>query len=108
MPSYDVFGRFYDAVMGDRADHADFLRSLIERHHPGARSVLELACGTGSILKQLAPRYEVTGVDLSPRMLEQAWRKVPEARLVLADMTSVRLDERVRCRPLRLPTRSTT
>ena len=94
MPSYEVFARFYDEVMGDRADHAAYLLSLIERHHPGARSVLELACGTGSILRQLAPRYQITGVDLSPRMLAAAKRKVPEARLALADMRTVRLGAR--------------
>jgi SAM-dependent methyltransferase len=94
MPSYEIFGRFYDEVMGDRADHAAYLRSLIERHHPEARTVLELACGTGSILRQLAPTYEVTGVDLSPRMLAAAKRKVPEARFALADMRTVRLAAR--------------
>jgi SAM-dependent methyltransferase len=94
MPSYEVFGRFYDDVLGDRADHAAYLLSLIEQNHPAARSVLELACGTGSILERLAPSYDVTGVDLSPRMLAAARRKVPEARLALADMRSVRLDAR--------------
>jgi SAM-dependent methyltransferase len=66
---------------------------LIEKHHPGAATVLELACGTGSVLKQLDSDYEVTGVDLSERMLEIATRKVPHARLIRADMTRVALDE---------------
>jgi SAM-dependent methyltransferase len=56
--------------------------------------VLELACGTGSVLKQLKPDYEVTGVDLSKRMLEIAARKVPGAKLVRADMRQVALEER--------------
>jgi SAM-dependent methyltransferase len=55
--------------------------------------VLELACGTGSVLKQLDSDYDVTGVDLSERMLEVAARKVPGARLIRADMTRVALDE---------------
>jgi cyclopropane fatty-acyl-phospholipid synthase-like methyltransferase len=70
------------------------VRSLIEKHHPGAATVLELACGTGSVLKQLASDYEVTGVDFSERMLEIAARKVPHVRLIRADMTKVALDER--------------
>jgi SAM-dependent methyltransferase len=70
------------------------VRSLIEKHHPGAATVLELACGTGSVLKQLDSDYEVTGVDLSAKMLEIAARKVPRARLIHADMTRVALDER--------------
>jgi len=90
---YDVYAPFYDATQGDRAQHAAFVRSLIERHHPEAKAVLELACGTGSILKQLEPRYAVAGVDLSERMLELAAEKVPHARLVRADMTAVQLGE---------------
>jgi SAM-dependent methyltransferase len=94
METYDVFAPFYDAVMGDRSRTVTYLRSLIQKHHPGAATVLELACGTGSVLEQIAAEFEVTGVDLSPRMLEVAAEKVPEARLVRADMTRVALDGR--------------
>lgn len=94
MESYETFARFYDPVMGDRAEHAAYVRGLIVKHHPAARTVLELACGTGSVLKQLRPDFEVTGVDLSAAMLAVAAEKVPKARLVQGDMTEVRLEER--------------
>jgi SAM-dependent methyltransferase len=94
VPGYDVFAPFYDAVQGDRAEHAAYLHELIRRHHPAARTALELACGTGSILAQLRPHYEVTGLDRSPAMLERATAKVPGVRLVEADMTSFDLRER--------------
>jgi len=84
---YDVFAPFYDAVQGERAEHAAYLRSLIEKHRPGAKTVLELACGTGSILKQLRPHYHVVGVDRSEPMLEVARRKVAGVRVLRADMT---------------------
>jgi ubiquinone/menaquinone biosynthesis C-methylase UbiE len=77
MQSYGVFAPSYDAVQGDRADDAAYLRGLIEKHQPEARHVLELACGTGSVLKQLQDRYEVTGVDRSEGMLAIAAEKVP-------------------------------
>jgi SAM-dependent methyltransferase len=93
MQSYGVFAPFYDAVQGDRADDAAYLRGLIEKHQPEARHVLELACGTGSVLKQLQDRYEVTGVDRSEGMLAIAAEKVPQARLLRGDMTEVRLGE---------------
>ena len=93
MTSYRSFARFYDAVQGDRAEQAAFLRPLIETHHPAARTVLELACGTGSILKQLQGDYVVTGLDLSPEMLQVAREKVPEVRLIQGDMTDFDLDE---------------
>ncbi len=94
MPSYDVFARFYDSVQGDRAQHAAYLRSLIRKHAPRAGTVLELACGTGSVLKQLWTHYEVTGVDLSEEMLEVAAVKVPGVALFRGDMTKVDLGER--------------
>jgi len=90
---YEAFARFYDPVQGDRADHAAYVRRLIEGRHPAARTILELACGTGSILKQLRPDFDVTGVDRSPEMLSIAAEKVPEARLIHADMTAVSLGE---------------
>jgi SAM-dependent methyltransferase len=91
--SYDVFAPFYDAVQGDRADHSAYIRSLIEEHHPDARTLLELACGTGSVMTQLASSYEVTGVDRSEAMLAVAREKLPDARLIEGDMTRVDLGE---------------
>jgi SAM-dependent methyltransferase len=94
VPAYDVFARFYDAVEGDAAERAAYVRALIERHCSGARSVLELACGTGSILAQLRPDFDVTGLDVSAPMLEVAEAKLPGVRLVPADMTDFDLDTR--------------
>jgi hypothetical protein len=42
MTSYTAFARFYDAVQGERAEHAAHLRELIDWYHPSARTVLEL------------------------------------------------------------------
>lgn len=93
MTSYAAFAPFYDEVMGDRGREGSYVRALIERHHPKATNVLELACGTGAILEQLHPHYDVAGLDLSKGMLEIAGQKVPEARLFLEDMVRFDLDE---------------
>lgn len=45
-----------------------------------ASDVLDLGCGTGSLTLLLAQQgHRPTGVDLSPRMIEQAGRKLGEA-----------------------------
>jgi SAM-dependent methyltransferase len=93
MESYEVFAPFYDAVMGDRGRESAYIASLIEKHHPEAGTVLELACGTGAILEHLRPRYEVAGLDVSKPMLDIAGRKVPRARLFHEDMTRFDLGE---------------
>jgi cyclopropane fatty-acyl-phospholipid synthase-like methyltransferase len=93
MASYDTFGKFYDAVMGDRAEATNRLRGLIRKASPKAKSVLELGCGTGSVLKHLAKDYNVSGVDLSKTMLAIARKKVPQAELSRQDMVSFNLRE---------------
>ena len=88
---YEQFSRFYDLVMGDRSQAADFTRGLIERHKPEAKTVLEIACGTGAILGFLAGAYEVTGLDRSRPMLALARKKLPHIRFYRQGMTSFRL-----------------
>lgn len=85
---YEKFGRFYDAVMGDRAGSAAFIRHLIQKHNPEAKTLLELACGTGAVLQHLAKHYEVSGLDISPEMLSVARKKLPDAPICQASMVT--------------------
>jgi len=92
MPSYEVFGRFYDAAMGDRGKSAKHLHKLIREAKPNAANVLELGCGTGSILKYLTRYYDVSGLDISRRMLSIARKKLPGAKLYRQDMVNFEID----------------
>jgi SAM-dependent methyltransferase len=91
---YAGFARFYDRIMGDRTAEVDRIRAYISKHRPGARSLLELGCGTGALLSGLAADLSVTGIDRSPEMLEIAARTVPGARLLHGDMTAVTVPDR--------------
>jgi SAM-dependent methyltransferase len=94
MPPYEIFGKFYDAVMGDGSESAKRIAELLRASNPGARKVLELACGTGSILKHLQNSYDVSGLDSSREMLSLARKKVPRAKLSRQDMVDFQIDER--------------
>jgi SAM-dependent methyltransferase len=77
------------------ADYCRHVRGLIERH--AARPVatlLDIGCGGGKNAFNLKARFDVTGVDLSPAMLEQARRLNPECTFVAGDMRDFRLDRR--------------
>lgn len=91
---YDKFYRFYDLVMGDRSDAARYIADLIADHKSDAKSVLEIACGTGSILGILSETYEVTGLDRSRPMLAIARRRLPHARFFRQEMTNFRIPQR--------------
>ena len=95
MAVYDLLAPHYDAVTGDSATEAAFIHDIIERRHSQAVTLLDLACGTGSIAALLAGAYQVSGLDISPGMLAVAREKLPgRTQLYLADMTSFRLDAR--------------
>jgi SAM-dependent methyltransferase len=94
MTSRERFGEFYDAVMGDRRAAAKQVVELIRAVKPDARSVLELGCGTGSILKCLQDAYEVSGLDISGKMLSVARKKVPRSKLFRQDMVDFRIHGR--------------
>ena len=95
MAVYDLLAPHYDAVTGDSAPEAAFIRDIIERRHGRAVTLLDLGCGTGGITALLAGAYQVSGLDISPAMLAVAREKLPGGtQLYLGDMTSFRLDAR--------------
>jgi SAM-dependent methyltransferase len=57
---------------------------LLRFHIPPGVSVLEIGCGTGDLLKALAPSRG-TGVDISPKTVEIARSKHPDLTFVVGD-----------------------
>lgn len=78
MSSYGFLAGCYDELTYD-VDYsawADYVEKHFARRGLPGRTVLDLACGTGSLTWELARRgYEMIGVDRSPEMLAQAAEK---------------------------------
>jgi len=94
MVAYERFAAFYDVVMDDPGPRAARVDAAIEQYRPDAASLLELGCGTGSILARLTCGATLTGLDRSPEMLAVCAAKVPGARLVEGDMRAFDLGQR--------------
>ena len=78
MGSYDFLAGCYDRFTYDvdYAAWADYIESHFRKKGIPGKTVLDLACGTGSLTYELAQRgYEMIGVDLSPEMLSEAMEK---------------------------------
>jgi SAM-dependent methyltransferase len=81
----------YDAVYAfkDYAAEAERVHELIQARTPGACTLLDVACGTGKHLEQLARWYEVQGLDLNEDFVAIARDRLGDrAHIHLADMTS--------------------
>lgn len=85
--------RFYDKLYAwkNYAEEAESIRNLLGRLHPGARSVLDIACGTAEHLRFLVNSYAFEGLDLDPELVEIARAKLPEVPIHLGDMADFSL-----------------
>ena len=101
---YEALAGCYDALTGDvqYERRAAYLCRLLRRGARPVKTVLDLACGTGTMTCLLAERgYELIGVDLAEDMLAEAMNKaleLPEESrplLLQQSMTNLRLQQPV-------------
>ena len=101
VPPYSALATGYDVVMAhvDYEAWAAYAYRLLQKHHPGFASVLELACGTGSFAVALQRRgpYRYHATDRSPQMLAVARAKAERAGAAIAfekaDFTRFQVEE---------------
>lgn len=99
---YSRLASIYDLVMAhvDYQHWARYVQRIIQKWHPQARRLLDISCGTGSLLFQLDLRtYRVFGFDLSFDMVRIARMKAQSLVVPIPiwqnNMTSFRLREPV-------------
>jgi SAM-dependent methyltransferase len=86
------YDRFY--ATKDYAAEARQVTALIHQHNPPARTLLDVACGTGRHLEHLRETFACHGVDLDPALLEFARQRLPGIPLTHGDMTDFDLGRR--------------
>lgn len=98
---YDLIAPFYDEANRelDYGAWADFFERLFDRYMTKRpQLILDLGCGTGRMTLELARRgYDMTGVDLSPEMLDiardaaEAEGRAKDILFLCQDMTAFEL-----------------
>ena len=104
MNAYETFASVYDIFM-EQVDYDQWLshiHAVWEKYGINPKTILDLGCGTGSVLLLLAKEgFSMIGVDLSPEMLTEADHKAMaeglSVRLACQDMTELELGEQADC-----------
>ena len=102
MKTYDKFLDYYDQIVrwinSPIDEETDFLENeVIKTHNPEAKDILEVACWTGIVAKELIKLgYNYTWLDINEKMLEKAKQNLKnlEKRLILWDMTNFNLNQK--------------
>ena len=92
----ESYGGLYDLVYGakDYAAETEKLRGILHGRSPGAKTLLDVACGTGQHLCHLRRYYDAEGLDLSEAQLQVAQKRNPDCALHLGDMLTFDLARR--------------
>lgn len=97
MDKYGQFASIYDKLMDsfDYSNWAEYIIEILNKNKIQSNKILELACGTGSLTRELLKRgFKVDAFDLSNDMLVQAQQKLSKfknLRLFNMDMTEFNL-----------------
>lgn len=98
---FDEIAFLYDELMSGvpYRGWVSYLHRILQQFRCRPTTVLDLCCGTGSVSLILAREgYRVTGVDISPEMIERAQRKVQATGLSVdyhvQDASQLRLGRR--------------
>jgi SAM-dependent methyltransferase len=80
----------------DYAAEAAEVAEVIRKVHPEAKTLLDVACGTGEHGRLLTHEhgFHVDGMDINPSFVRIARAKLPHGSVVEADMTSFELPRR--------------
>ena len=87
----------YDAIytkLKNYEEEAAKVHAWINELRPNAKTVLDVACGTGEHSKYLKNWYQVDGVDLSKEFLAIAQSKNPNGLYKVANMIDLDLGKR--------------
>ena len=87
---FDAIGSRYDEVFPHKDGQVQAVEQLLT-HLPGRARVLDVGCGTGipTAWQLVNAGCVVTGIDISPVMLDLARRNVPEATLLQRDALDI-------------------
>ncbi|MEC2074258.1 class I SAM-dependent DNA methyltransferase [Alkalihalophilus marmarensis] len=86
---YDYFASYYNKNWGTfNVPLMKSVRDLLLKNIPEKGNILDLCCGTGQFANRLSSKgYNVTGIDISRKMIEIAENSGSGVKFILGDIT---------------------
>ena len=95
---YDSIAPYYDKMFGDRKHDIEFISEFLKTNNTDINSILELACGTGRVLKFFEDKIEIIyGLDISDSMLNIAKEKIKKGTFIHQTMENFSLQRKFDC-----------
>jgi len=86
--SAQYYDEIYASIDKDYLAEANKAHKIIQKHKQSkGKSLLDVACGTGTHAALLSKYYQVEGLDIDPKMLSIARKKHPKITFHQGDMT---------------------
>jgi len=92
--SYNDSADTFAAKFMDYAPYKSRVLYFQKKYVSQAKSIIDLGCGPGNISKlfyEQNPHYEITGIDLSEKMVKIAKQNVPSGAFHVCDLRSIDL-----------------
>ena len=92
--SYSSLAQVYDALTEnvEYKKRAEYIQSILSKHGAEGGILLDLACGTGMLSKELSKfGYDLILADISAEMLSFARERLPESLILCQSMTELDL-----------------
>jgi dTDP-3-amino-3,4,6-trideoxy-alpha-D-glucopyranose N,N-dimethyltransferase len=91
----DVYEEIYQSRGKDWTAECALIDQVVRAHNPHARSLLDVACGTGAHLAAFGQFFpQVEGVEVAEAMRERAMRRLPGVPIHAADMRDFDLGDK--------------
>lgn len=87
---------WYDAIYAfkDYLSESNVIQKMIQEVNPHAKTVLDVACGTGEHAVHLKKSFDIDGIDFDSQFVTIAREKNPECGFQVADMASFHLGKK--------------
>lgn len=100
MKNFKSYAKYYNLFNKnkDYDKEVDFVNSLIIKHLPNTKTILNLGCGTGNhdlLLKKKG--YDITGIDQSEEMIKIAKEKKKKIKFIVGDIRNFEINKKFDC-----------